>query len=91
MSDRMFRLCRELTQVLFSAALVVWICAAPLVWILQDGLGPDMVESGWVTAIFKFLVAWGIPALILAMPLVAMAMLEKRAANKGASPAKQPG
>lgn len=91
MSQRMLRLCREIVQALFSAALVVWICAAPLVWILQDGLGPDMVESGWVQAIFKFLVGWGIPALLLAAPLIAMAILDRRAAAKGSSAVKQPG
>jgi hypothetical protein len=31
----------------FQAMLLVWVAAAPLIWFLRYGLGPDMVESGW--------------------------------------------
>jgi|GEM_PF-4220637 len=89
MNNRMLRLGREILQALLSGALVVWICSAPLVWILQDGLGPDMVESGVGRALIKFLVLWGLPALLLATPLVGMAMLERRSAAKRASQGKQ--
>ena len=46
--------------------LLVWVVTAPLIWILRDGLGPDMVESGWTPGTFKFLAGWGVPDLVLA-------------------------
>jgi len=35
--------CRRIMMGLLIAALLTWVAAAPLVWILRDGLGPDMV------------------------------------------------
>jgi hypothetical protein len=72
------QICRRILMVLLLAALIVWGAAAPLVWILRDGLGPDMVESGWARSVFKFLVGWGTPAIVLAAPLFALVRLERR-------------
>lgn len=52
--------------------LVCWVAAAPLVWILRDGLGPDMVESSGFRSAYKFLLGWGVPALALALPLAVL-------------------
>jgi hypothetical protein len=35
-------------------ALAVWLCGAPLLWIVRDGLGPDSVETRGRTAVAKF-------------------------------------
>src|SRR3569833_387628 len=69
MPMRALRAFRVVLKVTMLGALVVWVAAAPFVWLLQDGLGPDMVESGWGQAVLKFLVGWGGPALGLAVLL----------------------
>lgn len=66
-----------LRQVLLGL-LLAWAAAAPLVWILRDGLGPDSVETGWIEGAFKFLVAWGVPALALAVPLGLLTIIDRR-------------
>jgi hypothetical protein len=60
------------------AALLTWVAAAPLVWILRDGLGPDMVETDGLTSLLKFLVQWSVPAAVLAVPLVVLWVIERR-------------
>lgn len=69
---------RWIIKVVLLALLVNWVAAAPLVWILRDGLAPGMVESVGMQAVWKFLVGWGVPALMLAAPLAGLAMLERR-------------
>jgi hypothetical protein len=64
--------------VLFQAALFVWMTCAPLVWIVRDGLGPDSHDSVWPWSVVKFAAQWGVPALVLAVPLVALQFVERR-------------
>jgi hypothetical protein len=64
--------------VLFQAALFVWFTCAPIVWILRDGLGPDSQDSVWPWSVVKFAVQWSVPALVLAVPLVALRFVERR-------------
>lgn len=52
------------------AGLVVWAACAPIVWILRDGLGPDMVESDGWASFWRFLAMWGLPGLVFIVPLV---------------------
>ena len=61
---------------LFLSALI-WAACAPLVWILRDGLGPDSHDSGWALSVFKFAVAWGVPALALAVPLCGLVLVDR--------------
>jgi hypothetical protein len=68
--------------VLLQALLVTWVACAPIVWIVRDGLGPDSQETGWVRGIFKFVVMWGVPALVLAVPLIGLLHLERRLASQ---------
>ena len=65
---------------------------APLVWILRDGLGPDSQESGWGLGLIKFAVQWCIPALVLAVPLYGLWLLERRlaAGKEGEPPDSRP-
>jgi hypothetical protein len=72
------RVCCLVGQVALAAALLTWVGAAPLVWILRDGLGPDMVESVGARAVLKFLVGWGAPALALALPLAGLSVVQRR-------------
>jgi hypothetical protein len=65
-------------RMILTGALVAWAAAAPLVWILRDGLGPDAVDSDGVRAAFKLLVGWGVPALALAVPLAVLSVAEHR-------------
>lgn len=65
-------------RIVLLAALVNWVAAAPLVWILRDGLGPGMIESAGMKAAFKFLVGWGVPALLITAPLVGLSWIERR-------------
>jgi hypothetical protein len=60
------------------AALVTWVAIAPLVWILRDGLAVGMVETTGIDAVLKFLVGWGVPALVLAIPLIGLFVVERR-------------
>jgi hypothetical protein len=66
-------------KVLLLGALVAWASAAPVVWIVRDGLGPGMVESEWPRSVFKFLVIWGVPAIVLVVPLIVLWILDRRA------------
>jgi hypothetical protein len=72
-------------RVILLAGLVLWVLASPLVWILRDGLGPGMVESRGAHAAFKFAVGWGVPALALALPVIALSFIERRAANRASA------
>ena len=74
----MFRFGLQALKHLLLAALLFWILAAPLIWILRDGLGPDAVDSVGLKAVLKFLVGWGPPALVLALPLIGLWYLERR-------------
>jgi hypothetical protein len=67
--------------VLFQAVLFVWAMCVPLVWILRDGLGPDMVETVWPMSVLKTLVIWGVPALVLAVPLLVLSRVDRRLAR----------
>ena len=72
------RMCRHVSMVILPGALVAWCAAAPLVWILRDGLGPEMVESSGAMSAYKFLVGWGVPAVVLTVPLLALWLVERR-------------
>ena len=74
-------ICRRVLMVVLLAGLLTWVAAAPLVWILRDGLGPDMVESGGVRSVLKFLVQWSVPAAVFAVPLLGLWLLERRFAR----------
>ena len=63
------RFCLQLLMVLLGAALIVWVFCAPLVWLLRDGLGPDSHESGWGLSLWKFTLGWGVPAVLLVVPV----------------------
>ena len=67
----------QILIVLLQGTLLAWASAAPIVWIVRDGLGPDSTDSGWVRGIVKFLVIWGVPALILAVPLFVLTRIER--------------
>lgn len=66
-----------LRQILLGL-LLAWASAAPIVWILRDGLGPDSVETGWIEGGVKFLVLWGLPALVVVVPLGLLALIDRR-------------
>jgi hypothetical protein len=74
-------------MVLLQAGLFVWVLCAPLVWILRDGLGPNSHESGWGLSLWKFGVGWGVPALVLALPLYGLWLVDRRVA--AGSPARE--
>ena len=65
-------------KILLMAALVTWVAMSPLVWILRDGLAVGMVETTGMEALIKFLVGWGVPALVLAVPLAGLFLIERR-------------
>ncbi len=73
------RAARLVLRQILLGLLLAWAAAAPLVWIVRDGLGPDSVETGWVEGAFKFLATWGGPALVLATPLALLALVDRRA------------
>jgi hypothetical protein len=78
------RLVRVVVQILITALQAIlwfWVACAPLVWILRDGLGPDMVESGWAWSIVKFLAQWGFPALVVAASLYGLSSLDRKLAS----------
>jgi hypothetical protein len=77
--------CCLIGKMVLMAVLVTWVTAAPLVWILRDGLRPGMVESAGTQVAFKFLVCWGVPALMLAVPLVGLWLIERRLTPPAAS------
>jgi hypothetical protein len=70
--------CCLLGKVVLLAVLVNWIAAAPLVWILRDGLGPGMIESVGIQAVLKFLIGWGIPALLITLSVFGLSWIERR-------------
>jgi hypothetical protein len=72
------RTCCLICKILLLATLVNWVAAGPLVWIVRDGLGPDTIESTGMKAAFKFLVEWGVPALIITVPLYGLTWVERR-------------
>jgi hypothetical protein len=74
----MARVCCLAGQVALAAALLTWAAAAPLVWVLRDGLAPGMVESAGARAVLKFSVGWGAPALALALPLAGLSVVQRR-------------
>ena len=37
--------CCIAVKVVLTAAIVAWVAAAPVVWVVRDGHGPDMVET----------------------------------------------
>jgi hypothetical protein len=72
-----FRFCIQLLMIILKAVLLIWAACAPLVWILRDGLGPDSHDSVWALSVFKFAVAWGVPALALAVPLCGLVLVDR--------------
>ncbi len=72
------RTCCLIGRILLLAALVNWVAAAPLVWILRDGLGPGMIESAGTNAVLRVLVLWGVPASIITAPLFGLSWIERR-------------
>ncbi|WP_020475537.1 hypothetical protein [Zavarzinella formosa] len=60
------------------AALMAWAAAAPLVWIVRDGLGPDAVDSAGIQSVSKFAVMWGLPALTLAVAVAGLTLVQRR-------------
>ncbi len=68
----------QLLMVILQAALICWAGLAPIVWIVRDGLGPDSQETGWGLALLKFAVIWGVPALVLAVPLYGLSLFDRR-------------
>lgn len=73
----LMKTCRQTLKGILLGALASWVAAAPLVWILRDGLGPDQIDSGWPWSVFKFLGGWGLPALVLAAPLLALWLVDR--------------
>jgi hypothetical protein len=72
------RVCCLIGKVLLVVVLLNWIAAGPLVWILRDGLGPGMIETDGMHAVLKFLVGWGVPALLISLPLFGLSWIERR-------------
>jgi hypothetical protein len=68
--------CFVLIGVLF-VALLCWAAAAPLVWILRDGLAVGMVESEGAHAVARFMALWGLPALAFALPLAGLVVASR--------------
>lgn len=64
--------------VCLQGALITWVMAAPIIWIVRDGLGPDAHETSWGLAIVKFSVQWGLPALALALPLYGLTRVARK-------------
>jgi hypothetical protein len=60
------------------AALLAWVAAAPLLWILRDGLGPDAVDSAGGRAVGRFAGVWGLPALALTASAAGLAVVQSR-------------
>ena len=65
-----------------AAALLTCMASAPFVWLLRDGLGPDMVESVVMQAIHKLVVAWGVPALALSGLMVGLTVADRQLARR---------
>jgi hypothetical protein len=71
------RVCGLILRVVLLACLVAWVAAAPLAWILRDGLKAGVVETTGLKAALKFLGLWGIPALALAVAALGLWPLER--------------
>jgi hypothetical protein len=80
--SRVRRFLLQLLIALLQGLLLAWAACAPIVWIVRDGLGPDSVESGWAMSLYKFVGTWGIPALVLAVPLFVLTRVERRLAAR---------
>ena len=65
-------------RIVLIGALIAWASAAPLAWILRDGLGPDSVDTVGMAALAKFAAGWGTPALILALAILGLRLAERR-------------
>lgn len=63
---------------ILASSLVWWMAAAPIIWTIRDGLGPDMIATKGIAAAVRFLVMWGIPALTLGLPLIALSVPRRR-------------
>lgn len=81
--NAVLRVCSNTLTVVLLGALVTWVAAAPVVWIVRDGLGPDMVESDWPRSVFKFLGIWGLPAMVLVVPLIVLWFIDRRTLPTG--------
>lgn len=66
------------TKIALVIILLSWAMMAPLAWILRDGLGPKAVDSVGVHAVERFAELWGVPALVIAAPLVGLLWVERR-------------
>ena len=84
---RNIRFCIVLLRVSLMLCLGMWVLLAPLMWYLRDGLGPDSVTV-WPRSAAKFVMGWGGPAVVLAVPLIGLMLIERRMASQGES---QPG
>ena len=73
--------CRQVLITILKARVCLWVFAAPIVWILRDGLGPGMTETSGVWSVVKFLVQWGVPALMLGVPMLILSIFERRRVN----------
>lgn len=60
------------------AAIVAWTAAAPLLWILRDGLGPDASDTGGLQAVGRFAVVWGLPALVLGVSAFGLTLAQRK-------------
>jgi hypothetical protein len=76
------RVCGLILQVVLLACLVAWVAAAPLAWILRDGLAVGMVETTGLQAAFTFLGLWGVPVLVLAVPALGLWLLDRWLAGR---------
>lgn len=76
---------RQVLIVILFSVLLTWIAAAPVVWIVRDGLGPGMVETSGLQSLLKFAGLWGIPFAVLAIPLAGLWLLEKRSQRSSSS------
>ena len=77
-SATVVRFCLRCLMTLLQGGLLAWAGCAPIVWIVRDGLGPDSHETGWGLALIKFAVLWGVPALVLAVPLYVLSLVDRR-------------
>jgi hypothetical protein len=72
------RVCGLILRMVLLACLGAWLAAAPVAWILRDGLKVGMVTTTGLPALFKFLGLCGIPALALASPALGLWFLDRR-------------
>jgi hypothetical protein len=72
------RLCLSFVRTILAVGLASWLLAAPLIWILRDGLGPKSVDSTGISAVTRFLAVWGFPTLVLVVLLVGLSGISRR-------------